>query len=118
MERHGIETAIVGLIEDAAEKLAKDIMQLIHPIVTEADVQTVMTTIKGVWPGEMDELRAKDGREEGMAEGTWVLYLEGGPEDWPSRFMSLLFAGKVYVPVGVRAQAYTNWGLQLFPSAD
>jgi hypothetical protein len=97
------------------QEVAEAVAQVWSPAVSEEDVQTIMLTIKGAWPGEMDQLYVKPGWEEGYGEGRWVICLEGGPENWPYVFSTLVFEGKHHVPDGVGVEAYTGWALSVYP---
>ena len=75
--------------------------------------ESVITTL-AMNPYEASHLASKPGTEEELEDGSQVLYLEGGPEEWPWNFSEKTHITSGLLPLGVRVEPLSSWGLAVF----
>jgi hypothetical protein len=107
-------------------RTAEDVLQELDPAVTAEQAGTVRQLVLSLFSAaeegtgryvDDEYVFVKGGEDEAMSESAKVICWEGGPENWPWLFSSAVFEDKVTLPDGVAVEAYTNWGLTVYPKA-
>jgi hypothetical protein len=120
--------AVTALLDEryqvVPEGLAEEILQIVSPAVTAEQAGTVRQLVLSLFSAaeegtgryvDDEYVFVKGGEDEAMSESAKVICWEGGPENWPWLFSSAVFEDKVELPDGVAVEAYTNWGLTVYP---